>query len=55
LEDSSGESRVVGSLIEIFNHDCLCDFRNMVPHGLKSLEKQVEGLVTLVLDRFEVP
>jgi hypothetical protein len=27
----------------------------MVPHGLKSLEKRAEGLVTLALDRFEVP
>jgi hypothetical protein len=33
-EDSSDESRVIGSPIEVFNHGCLRDLGDVVPHRL---------------------
>jgi hypothetical protein len=38
LQYGSDEGRVIGSLVEIFNHSCLGDFGDAVPHGLKPLE-----------------
>jgi hypothetical protein len=38
LEYGSNEGRVIGSLVEVFNHRRLGDFGNEVPHGLKPLE-----------------
>jgi hypothetical protein len=55
LEDSSDESRVVGSLVEIFDHGCLDNLENAVPHHLKSSEEQEESFIVLALDWFEIP
>jgi hypothetical protein len=38
LPYGSDERRVIGSSVEIFNHRCLADFGDAVPHGLKPLE-----------------
>jgi hypothetical protein len=38
LQYGSDEGRVIGSLVEIFNHHCLGDFGDAVSHGLKPLE-----------------
>jgi hypothetical protein len=38
LQYGSDEGRVIGSPVEIFNHRCLGDFGDVVPHGLKPLE-----------------
>jgi hypothetical protein len=38
LEYGSDEGRVIGSPVEVFNHRCLGDFGDAVPHGLKPLE-----------------
>jgi hypothetical protein len=40
LEYGSDEGRVIGSSIEVFNHSCLSDFRDAVPHRLKSFEER---------------
>jgi hypothetical protein len=55
LEYSSDESRVVGSPIEVFNHGCLENLRDAVPHHLKSSKERAESFVVLVLDEFEIP
>lgn len=55
LEDSLDEGRVVGSMVEVLDHSCFSDTRNVIPHGLEMLKEQVEGLVTLALNGFEVP
>jgi hypothetical protein len=55
LEDSSDESRVVGSSIEIFNHGCLGNLGDAVPHHLKSSEERAESFVVLAFDGFEIP
>jgi hypothetical protein len=38
LQYGSDEGRDIGSPVEIFNHRCLGDFGDAVPHGLKPLE-----------------
>jgi hypothetical protein len=55
LEYGSDEGRVVGSPIEVFNYGCLIDFRDAVPHCLKSFEERSEGLIILAPNGFEVP
>ena len=48
------EGRVIGSPVEIFNHRCLGDFGDAVPHGMKPLEVSPECFIALVPDGFEV-
>jgi hypothetical protein len=55
LEYGSDEGRVIGSPVEVFNHRCLSDFGDVVPHCLKSLEVRPEGFIALEPDGFEVP
>lgn len=55
MEDGPDEGRVIGLVVEILDHDCLCHIRNVVHHGLKALLEREEGLVVLALDGFEVP
>jgi hypothetical protein len=55
LEYASDESRVIGSPVEIFNHRCLGDFGDTVPHGLKPFEVRSECFIALAPDGFEVP
>jgi hypothetical protein len=55
LEYCSEEGRVVGSLVEVLNYSRLSDFRDKVPHCLKSFEERPEGLIILVPNGFEVP
>jgi hypothetical protein len=55
LEYGSDESQVIGSPIEIFNHRCLDDFGDMVPHGLKPLEVRLEFFIALAPDGIQVP
>jgi hypothetical protein len=38
LQYGSDEGRVIRSPVEIFNHRCLGDFGDAVPHGLKPCE-----------------
>ena len=40
--------------IEVFNYGRLSDFRDAVPHYLKSFEERSEGLIILTPDGFEV-
>jgi hypothetical protein len=54
LKDSPDEGRVIGSVVEILDHGCLRDVRDVVPHCLKMPEERAEGLVTLALDGLEV-
>jgi hypothetical protein len=49
------KGQVIGSLIEVFNHSRLSDFRNTVPNRLKSFEEQLESLIILMPNGFEVP
>ena len=49
------KNRVVGSPIEIFNHGCLDNLGDAVPHHLKSSEERVESFVVLAFDGFEIP
>jgi hypothetical protein len=55
LKYGPDKGRAVGSPIEVFNHSCLSDFKNMVPHCLKSFEKRSESLIILPHNGFEVP
>ena len=55
LEYGSDEGRVIGSLVEVFNHRRLGDFGDAVPQGLKPLEVRPKGFITLAPDGFEVP
>jgi hypothetical protein len=55
LQYGSDESRVIGSLVEIFNHRYLGDFGDTVSHGLKSLEVRPKCFIALMPDGFEVP
>jgi hypothetical protein len=41
--------------IEAFDHGCLCNVGDVVPHGLEMLYERAEGLIILVFDGFEVP
>jgi hypothetical protein len=45
----------MGSSIEVLDHYYFCHLRDSVPHGLKPFEICPKGLVSLVLDGFEVP
>ena len=40
LQHGSDEGRVIGSLVEIFNHRCLGDFGDVIYHGLKPLDDE---------------
>jgi hypothetical protein len=55
LEYSSDESRVIGSPTEVFDHGCLGNLRDVVPHHLKSYEKRAESFIVLALDGFYIP
>jgi hypothetical protein len=55
LEYGSDEGLVVGSTIEVFNHNHLSDFRDAIPHHLKSFEERLEGFIVLAPNGFEVP
>jgi hypothetical protein len=55
LEYGSDEGRVIGSPVEVFDHRCLDDFEDAVPHGRKPLEVRSEGFLALAPDGFEVP
>jgi hypothetical protein len=55
LEYGPDEGRVVGTPVEVFNYGRFSDFRDAVPHCLKPIEEQSEGLIFLVPDGFEVP
>jgi hypothetical protein len=47
LKYGPDKGRVVGSPIEVFNHSSLSDFRNTIPHCLKSFEERSESLIIL--------
>jgi hypothetical protein len=55
LEDSPDEGRVIGSTVEVIDHGCIRDIKDVVPHCLKMPKERAEGLVALVLDVLEVP
>jgi hypothetical protein len=55
LEYGSDKGRVVGPPVEVFNYGRLSDFGDAVPHCLKPLEEQPDGLIILAPDGFEVP
>jgi hypothetical protein len=55
LEYGLDEGRVIGSLVEVFNHHRLGDLGDAVPHGLKPLEVRPKGFIVLVPDGFEIP
>jgi hypothetical protein len=38
LQYGTDESRVIRSLVEVFDHCCFCDLGDTIPHGLKSFE-----------------
>jgi hypothetical protein len=41
--------------VEVLDHDGLSDNRDTIPHSFEMLQERAEGLITLVLDGFEVP
>jgi hypothetical protein len=55
LEYGSDKGRVVGFPVEVFNHCCLGDFGDAVPHGLKPLEVRPKGFIASAPNGFEVP
>jgi hypothetical protein len=55
LKYGPDKGRVIGSPIEVFNHSRLNDFRNMVPHRLKTFDEQSESFITLSPNGLEVP
>lgn len=52
--NNSGGS-ATGSPIEIFNHGCLGNLRDAVPHHLKASEERAKSFVILAFDVFEIP
>ena len=46
---------VVGPPIKVFNHSRLNDFKNTVPHRLKSFEERMKSFIILPPNGFEVP
>jgi hypothetical protein len=48
LKYGPDKSRVIGSLIEVFDHSCLSDFGDTVPHCLKSIEEQTKSFINLL-------
>jgi hypothetical protein len=44
-----------GHPIEVVNHSRISDFRNTIPHHLKSFEEQLESFIILPSNGFEVP
>jgi hypothetical protein len=55
LKYSSDKNRIIGSPIEIFDHSCLSNLGDMVPHCLESSEERTESFIVLALDGFEIP
>jgi hypothetical protein len=54
LKYGPDKGRVVGSLIEVFNHSRLSDLENMVPHHLKPFEERTKSFIFLQPNGFEV-
>jgi hypothetical protein len=55
LQYGSNEGRVIGSLVEIFDHRRFRDLGDTISHGLESFEVRPESFVPPALDGFEVP
>jgi hypothetical protein len=51
----SNENQIVGSLIEVFNHSCLSNLGNTVPHYLKSSEERTDSFTIMSPNGFEIP
>jgi hypothetical protein len=55
LQYGSDEGRVIGSSVEVLDHDRLRDLGDTISHGLEPFEVRPESFVPLALDGFEVP
>jgi hypothetical protein len=55
LKYNSDENRIIGSPIEFFDHSCLSNLEDTVPHYLKSSEERAESFIFLALDGFDIP
>jgi hypothetical protein len=55
LKYGSDKGWVIGPSIEVFKHSRLSDFKNTVPHRLKSFEERLESFIILPPNGFEIP
>jgi hypothetical protein len=55
LQYGSDEGRVIGSSVEVLDHDRLRDLGDTISHGLEPFEVRPESFVPPALDGFEVP
>jgi hypothetical protein len=55
LKYSSNENRIVGSPIEVFDHSCLSNLGDTIPHCLESSKERTESFIVLALDGYEIP
>jgi hypothetical protein len=55
LQYGSDEGRVIRSPVEVLDHCCFRNLRDMISHGLEPFEVRLESLIPSAPDGFEVP